>query len=230
MEQEHQSSLLLAFGDQSFGALYCEYLEHLGLKTKLVQEIEKEDGTLPIVDQQDAIIMCFSSNVQNISSVRQLREYSRIPVFVILAEDNKEDIITCYESGADDVSIKPISPEILACKIKVLLKRLESENKPQMFFEWGAVTFDAEQQLLTQGDTVLKLSGKETEVLQLLAANANQTIEKGHLLRKVWKADNYFNGRSLSVYINHLRNILKDVEGVKILSIHGKGYKLVVEK
>ena len=56
----------------------------------------------------------------------------------------------------------------------------------------------------------------------------DQTVDRNRILMALWGSDTYFNSRSLSVYINHLRNYIGKDSAVKILSIHGKGYKMVV--
>ncbi|MEI8205195.1 MAG: helix-turn-helix domain-containing protein, partial [Bacteroidota bacterium] len=72
-----------------------------------------------------------------------------------------------------------------------------------------------------------KLTTKESELLNLLAANANNILERNFALKTIWVDDNYFNARSMDVYITKLRKLLKDDQNVAIINIHGKGYKLI---
>ena len=80
--------------------------------------------------------------------------------------------------------------------------------------------------LLADGDAK-KLTTKESELLNLLAANANNILERNFALKTIWVDDNYFNARSMDVYITKLRKLLKADENVAIINIHGKGYKLI---
>lgn len=97
-------------------------------------------------------------------------------------------------------------------------------SSPEMMFKFGEVTFDAVHQVLGNK----RLSARESEVLLMLCRNQNQMVERTQILRNLWNDDSFFASRSLSVYINHLRNYLKNEDcPVEILAVHGKGYKLV---
>ena len=86
--------------------------------------------------------------------------------------------------------------------------------------------FDTQKQTLTKGETVTKLTTKECELLSLLCAHANEILQRDFALKTIWIDDNYFNARSMDVYITKLRKHLKDDENVEIINIHGNGYKL----
>ena len=64
--------------------------------------------------------------------------------------------------------------------------------------------------------------------MTLLCANANDILERNYTLKTIWIDDNYFNARSMDVYITKLRKLLKDDDNVQIINIHGKGYKLII--
>jgi DNA-binding response OmpR family regulator len=87
--------------------------------------------------------------------------------------------------------------------------------------------FDTQKQTLTIGDKTTKLTTKECELLSLLCAHANEILERNYALKTIWVDDNYFNARSMDVYITKLRKLLKDDPGIEIINIHGKGYKLI---
>ena len=84
-----------------------------------------------------------------------------------------------------------------------------------------------QKQMLIFGNEAKKLTTKESELLNLLAANANNILERNFALKTIWVDDNYFNARSMDVYITKLRKLLKDDQNVAIINIHGKGYKLI---
>ena len=95
------------------------------------------------------------------------------------------------------------------------------------FYKLGNFFFDTQKQTLTIGDKVTKLTTKECELLSLLCAHANEILERNYALKTIWVDDNYFNARSMDVYITKLRKLLKDDPGIEIINIHGKGYKLI---
>jgi DNA-binding response OmpR family regulator len=80
---------------------------------------------------------------------------------------------------------------------------------------------------LTINGESTKLTTKEAELLALLCAHANDILERNHALKQIWVDDNYFNARSMDVYITKLRKLLKPDPSIEIINIHGKGYKLI---
>ena len=91
----------------------------------------------------------------------------------------------------------------------------------------GKFTFDAKKQILSIGEKSTKLTTKESELLNLLCAHQNEILQRDFALKSIWIDDNYFNARSMDVYITKLRKHLKDDDSVEIINIHGKGYKLI---
>ena len=87
--------------------------------------------------------------------------------------------------------------------------------------------FDGKRQLLTFRDQQISLTTKESELLQLLYSQRNEILERNFALKSIWIDDNYFNARSMDVYITRLRKYLKKDPPVKILNIHGRGYRLI---
>ena len=83
--------------------------------------------------------------------------------------------------------------------------------------------FDSVRQQL--GDK--HLSSRENDLLRMLCQNMNNLVDRNRILMSIWGEDTYFNARSLSVYVNHLRNYLGENIPIRIMSVQGKGYKLV---
>jgi len=76
---------------------------------------------------------------------------------------------------------------------------------------------------------VTKLTSKEAELLQLLIENKNNLVERNYALKKIWGDDSIFNARSMDVYITKLRKYLQEDENIKIINVHSKGFKIVVD-
>ena len=148
----------------------------------------------------------------------------KIPVIVLSAKTDRDDIIRAYEFGCDDYVTKPFSMDILICKIDALIRRcrvyVESE---QTEWQLGDFVFDSVRQQL--GDK--HLSSRENDLLRMLCQNMNNLVDRNRILMSIWGEDTYFNARSLSVYVNHLRKYLGETSPIRIMSVHGKGYKLV---
>jgi DNA-binding response OmpR family regulator len=125
---------------------------------------------------------------------------------------------------------KPFSMEELIVRIEAVLRRttgLKQEN-PQEEFKLGKYTFDSRKQHLIDGENSIKLTTKESELLKLLCNNVNKVLERNLALKTIWADDNYFNARSMDVYITKLRKHLKDEPSIEIINVHGKGYKLIM--
>lgn len=105
---------------------------------------------------------------------------------------------------------------------EVLDKLLKVQN-----YTIGAYAIDVPKRLLTIGDETTKLTNKELHLLVLLASNPNIMLERKYLLETIWDENNYFNGRSMDVYLCKLRKLLKSDTNLTIINIHGKGYKLI---
>ncbi|RZJ86887.1 MAG: winged helix family transcriptional regulator, partial [Chryseobacterium sp.] len=95
-------------------------------------------------------------------------------------------------------------------------------------FKIGNYTFDYTTQMIYLNGQQQKLSTKEAELLQLLCLKKNAVLTREEALLSIWHDDNYFNGRSMDVFLSKLRKYLREDPKVEILNVHGKGYKLLV--
>ncbi|NBQ48800.1 MAG: winged helix family transcriptional regulator [Sphingobacteriia bacterium] len=97
-------------------------------------------------------------------------------------------------------------------------------------FKVGTYEFNSEKQVLQHNGIEQKLTTKESQLLRLLCVHKNDVLDRTFALKSIWHDDNYFNGRSMDVYIAKLRKYLKDDTKVEIINIHGKGFKLLVNQ
>ena len=140
----------------------------------------------------------------------------------------KEDTLKGFEIGADDYMTKPFNMEELIARINAVLKR--SYTKKDNFYDdvnIGKFVFNPKMQTLKIDDNSIRLTTKESDLLKLLCKNQDEILERNHALKAVWGDDNYFNGRSMDVYIAKLRKYLKSDPSVKIINVHGRGFKLL---
>mgnify|MGYP002747513473 CR=1 FL=1 len=160
--------------------------------------------------------------------ITNIRGWSNMPIIVISARSEDTDKIDALDAGADDYLTKPFSMEELLLRIEAILRRVKGKKMKDIpFYKLGNFLFDTQKQTLAIGDKVTKLTTKECELLSLLCAHANEILERNYALKTIWVDDNYFNARSMDVYITKLRKLLKDDPGIEIINIHGKGYKLI---
>jgi DNA-binding response OmpR family regulator len=106
--------------------------------------------------------------------------------------------------------------------------KVRSTESDEVNFTIGAYSFNSQKQLLLINNNEQKLTTKESQLLRLLCVHKNDVLDRNFALKTIWQDDNYFNGRSMDVYIAKLRKYLKDDSKVEIINIHGKGFKLLV--
>ena len=159
------------------------------------------------------------------------RANAQIPIIFLTAKVLKEDTIEGLKIGADDYLTKPFSMEELTLRMENIFKRVpKAEMSEQNEFHIGKYVFDNSSRTLIIGDTQLKLTTKESELLKMLALHIDKLLERDIALNTVWGTDSYFAGRSMDVYIAKLRKYLKEDTSVEILNVHGTGFKLLVKK
>ena len=151
-----------------------------------------------------------------------------IGIIMASAKGQESDKIRGLSIGADDYITKPFSMEELTFRIEAILRRVRGKkNKESNIYKIGMFTFDTQKQILSTPEKQTKLTTKESELLGLLCAHANEILQRDFALKTIWIDDNYFNARSMDVYITKLRKHLKEDDSIEIINIHGKGYKLI---
>lgn len=223
-------NILLAEDDPNLGQLLKNYLNAREFETVLVTDgaqamkiFRKEKFNICLLD----VMM---PEIDGFTLAKGIREIdTNMPIIFLTAKNLKQDVIEGFKSGADDYLTKPFSMEELIYRIDAILRRSvkrQSETAAETY-TIGKFTFDVTKQLLTFQDQTRKLTTKESELLELLCRHRNEVLERNFALKSIWIDDNYFNARSMDVYITKLRKYLSKDEKVEILNIHGKGYKLL---
>ena len=152
-----------------------------------------------------------------------------VPIIFLTAKSLKEDTLKGFEIGADDFLTKPFTMEVLLARINAVLRRVGGvEEVENPIMDFGKLAFDHQRQILKSPNDERKLTTKESELLYLLVKNQNAVLERDAALKYVWGDDNYFNGRSMDVYIAKLRKYLKPDPSIEIVNVHGRGFKLLV--
>jgi two-component system OmpR family response regulator len=222
--------ILLAEDDNNLGILLRNYLSVKNFETELfingnlaLEAFSRGSFGLCILD----IMM---PEMDGLTLAREIRLTNPdIPIIFLTAKNQEDDIIEGFKSGADDYITKPFSMEELLYRIEAILRRTSSSGviKKDDSYSIGGYSFDPLKQLLVYKDQTIKLTTKESELLDLLCRRGNEILERNYALKTIWIDDNYFNARSMDVYITRLRKYLRKDLSVKILNVHGRGYKLI---
>lgn len=222
--------ILLCEDDENLGLLLREYLQAKGYDVTLMPD--GETGYQAFID--DKFDICIFDVMMPIKDGFSLAQDIRkingmVPIVFLTAKSLKEDVLEGFKIGADDYITKPFSMEELIFRLEAITRRVNGKRaKNNNEYHLGSMVFDTQKQTLTTPNRQLKLTTKESELLSLLVVNANNILERNYALKTIWVEDNYFNARSMDVYITKLRKLLKDDPDVEIINIHGKGYKLII--
>ena len=227
--------ILLAEDDPNLGDILKDYLE---LKGKF-EVVLCKDGDEALREFNKAtfnlcILDVMMPRKDGFTLGRDIRKVNPdIPIIFATAKGMMEDKTEAFGLGGDDYITKPFRVEELLLRIQALLKRASreksaiEEGQPDTF-EIGMYYFDYVAQQISYKGEQQKLSTKEAELLRLLCLKKNDVLTREEALLKIWHDDNYFNGRSMDVFLSKLRKYLRDDPKVEIVNVHGKGYKLLV--
>lgn len=227
---ESKLHILLCEDDENLGMLLREYLQAKGYDTELCLDGEagykafmKGRFDMCVLD----VMMPKKDGFELAEEIRQ--QNTDTPIIFLTAKNLKEDIIKGFKIGADDYLTKPFSMDELVFRMEAIMRRVRGKKTQAVtHYRLGKYVFDTQRQVLSIGDEQSKLTTKESELLSLLCAYANEVLLRELALKTIWIDDNYFNARSMDVYITKLRKHLKQDPSIEINNVHGKGYRLIV--
>ncbi|GAA4334643.1 response regulator transcription factor [Mucilaginibacter gynuensis] len=226
--------ILLVEDDPNLGLLLQDYLQLKG-KFDVVLCKDGDEGLRAFTKQiYDLVILDVMMPKKDGftlgKDIRKINEH--VPIIFASAKGMIEDKTQAFNLGGDDYITKPFRIEELLLRINALLKRSESSEKKaeeqQTQFKIGKYDFDYKAQQINIGEHQQKLSTKEAELLRLLCIRKNEVLTREEALLNIWHDDNYFNGRSMDVFLSKIRKYLKNDPTVEIINVHGRGYKLLI--
>ena len=166
-------------------------------------------------------------NLDGYSLAKKLRnEGFNTPILFLTALSATEDVVKGFETGGNDFLKKPFAIDELIVRVKALAGRAEVMDAQETSYVIGEYEFNPSSKELTIRGEQTTLAAREAAVLVRLCRRRGHVVEASELLKELWGDDNYFNLRSLNVYITRLRNHLKADPTVEIESVRGVGYLL----
>ena len=157
-----------------------------------------------------------------------IRATSEVPIIIMTALQEEEDILKGYSLHIDDYITKPFNPKVLLAKVNNLMMRLSKENSLKMEYRIGELSFDfINSQVILEGKT-LDLTKTEFKMLAFLAKNNNKVCSRELLLDEVWGMEVYVDDRIVDAYIKKLRKIIAPKKYIK--TIFGVGYRFSVDE
>ncbi len=233
MNRNMNAKILLVEDDSNFGQVLKNFLEMNNYQVTLARD-GKEGLEETLKGSYDLIILdVMMPKMDGFTLAKNIREQDKkVPVFFLTAKSMKEDMITGYRIGGDDYLTKPFDTEVLLYKIRNILKRVlgVGDLEEKVNFIIGKYSFDYKLRIIKDEKESIQISPKEAELLRLLCIHKNDLLTRQKALKIIWGDDNYFNGRSMDVFITKLRKYLKNDPAIEIVSLHGKGVRLLVKE
>jgi DNA-binding response OmpR family regulator len=208
----------------------------MNMELESFQVIEAHDGieALEVIRTQlpDLVLLdIMMPRLDGYETLRTLREFSAIPVIMLTAKGEEEDIVRGLELGADDYIPKPFSPRELSSRVRAVLRRSEMPSAAEKAIlkidDRLSVDFNR-REVIVAGEHI-KLRPTEYRLLYHLIENAGWTVTHEQILAKVWGYEYRDEAHYVRLYVNYLREkIEEDPSNPKyILTERGVGYRFV---
>lgn len=222
--------------DEPFlGKIVKETLELRGFDVCWVEDGKQVLATCASYQPAIAVLDVMLPGIDGFTLGIELRKlYPRMPIIFLTAKAQTEDLVQGFASGGTDYLKKPFSVEELILRINnqlnlILNSRLNAPLQEKSDeIKIRGYKFLPGRYELQFGDSTVKLSHRESQVLGMLATHQNKTVDRKDLLMEVWGDDSFFNSRNLDVYIRKLREYLSEDPAIEIITLKGKGYHFVV--
>ncbi|MGH8262116.1 MAG: response regulator [Steroidobacteraceae bacterium] len=222
--------ILVADDDRDLLALIAFALAQAGY---LVEQALDGREALRLFDAAEPELVLLDINMPDINGFQVcegIRKRSRVPIMMLTARGEEEDLVRSLELGADDYLTKPFSPRTLIARIKALLRRAGLENAAPAAV--GRIQLDLDEHTVQIGGTAaVRVTKLELRLLQMLLANAGHTVSTDRLLSHVWGHRGAGDRQLLKQLVHRLRQKLeRDPAAPEILqTAPGAGYRLIAD-
>jgi DNA-binding response OmpR family regulator len=221
--------ILLVEDDQALNFIISDHLGEAGFEVTSAGDGEKAVALF----RQEQFDLCLLDvmlpRLDGFSVAKKIRKNNElVPILFLTAKSMTEDKINGLSIGGDDYITKPFSMEELLLRIKVFLKRSQGAAGPLPQFKScrvGQFGFNFDNLTLSWQNSVKILTYKEAQLLKYFCEHAEMVLSRSDILRNVWGSDDYYLGRSLDVFISRLRKYLKDDPEIRIINLHGIGFR-----
>tara|TARA_A100000171_G_scaffold41190_1_gene41904 strand:- start:1935 stop:2615 length:681 start_codon:yes stop_codon:yes gene_type:complete len=219
--------ILLAEDEMALGTIIKESLETRGFDVLFCTNGEQALNTYRTEKPELLVLDVMMPKKDGFTLIKEIRaENDKIPVIFLTSKSRTEDVVEGFGLGGNDYLKKPFSMEELIVRIHALLDRKRKRESSEEI-NIGKYRFNLSKQKLGLGEKEQTLTHREAQLLFYLSENRNAVTDRSLILTQLWGNDDFFNARSMDVFITKLRKKLSEDETVEILNIRGYGYKLV---
>jgi DNA-binding response OmpR family regulator len=219
--------ILLAEDEPALGQIIKESLETRNFEVLLCNNGEIALETYKTEKPELLVLDVMMPIKDGFTLAKEIRvDDEQIPIIFLTSKSQTADVVEGFTIGGNDYLKKPFSMEELIVRINALLKRKQVQQNAGPI-QIGKLIFDLKKQTLTFEKETVSLTHREAHLLHHLIENKNQVLERSFILNKLWGNDDFFNARSMDVFISKLRKKLKKDASIQILNVRGYGYKLI---
>lgn len=182
-----------------------------------------------VEESPDVVILDLGlPDIDGQKALKMIRSVSAVPVIIATAQDDEQEIVRVFDSGADDYVIKPFSAEHLDARIRAVLRRSASSSESDVVSVGGLQITQSSRQAILAGD-LLELTRKEFDLLSYLAERTGTVVSKRELLAEVWRQPYGGADKTVDVHLSWLRRKLgESASSPRYLhTVRGVGIKLV---
>ena len=226
--------LLIVDDDQRIRELLQKYLMRNGFMVSIARDAAQAKRLLKGL-AFDLIVLDIMMPEQNgLSLTRELRETIDTPILLLTARNEVEDRISGLEAGADDYLPKPFEPKELLLRIHAILRRTPDvappEDTPKML-SLGATRYDVQKGELWDGDTQIRLTSTESELMRIFSKNIGQALSRMDLVTQMGRENGNSQDRAIDVQITRLRKKIETnpKEPRYLQTVRGSGYMLACD-
>jgi len=220
------ATILVVDDEISIQELVKLYLENEGFRVESAGSGKEALERIDVVKPSLVVLDIMLPDMNGLDVCRELRRRADVPVLMLTARKDDIDKILGLEMGADDYLTKPFNPRELVARIRAVLRRSGSGQRPGKLIEAGNLHIDLARREVTVAGTPAKLRTKEFELLAALAQNFGIVLTRERLLEMIWETDYYGETRTVDMHINHVRDKITAAD-VEIETVRSVGYKLV---
>ncbi|MCH7718142.1 MAG: response regulator transcription factor [Chloroflexi bacterium] len=222
-------TILVVDDEKNIVQLARLYLNKEGFRVEAAYDGAQALEKAKILRPDLVILDIMMPEMDGLSVCRELRKTSNVPIIILTARGDDVDRIVGLELGADDYVTKPFNPRELVARVKAVLRRASHEPASQPVLEADGLRLDTASREVTVEGQAVSLRAKEFDLLTAFLRHPGIVLDRERLLQLVWGTDYYGDTRTIDVHVAWLREKLARAKRVKIQTVWGVGYKLVVE-
>ena len=226
-----QTHLLVVDDDERIRLLLQKYLIRNDYLVSIARDAAHARRLLKSLEFEMIILDVMMPGEDGIQLTHDLRQKTNVPIILLTAKNEIEDRISGLEAGADDYLAKPFEPKELLLRINSILRRIPDKKEEKYLpkiINLGPTRYDLEQGELWQGESQIRLTATESQLMRIFAASAGEPVSRSHLVSQMGRGADLAQDRAIDVQITRLRKKIEvnPKEPRYLQTVRGSGYML----